>query len=47
MIYLAVGRGPSPLFGDAKLGIKKECIKKRYALLTLFLTVLTVFLTVL
>ena len=24
MIYLAVGRGPSPLFGTAKLGIKKS-----------------------
>ena len=24
MIYLAVGRGPSPLFGIAKLGIKKS-----------------------
>ena len=24
MIYLAVGRGPSPLFGDAKLGTKKK-----------------------
>ena len=24
MIYLAVGRGPSPLFGTAKLGTKKS-----------------------
>ena len=24
MIHLAVGRGPSPLFGDAKLGTKKS-----------------------
>ena len=24
MINLAVGRGPSPLFGDAKLGTKKS-----------------------
>ena len=28
MINLAVGRGPSPLFGIAKLGIKNRCLKK-------------------
>ena len=27
MIYLAVGRGPSPLFGIAKLGTKKDVRK--------------------
>ena len=47
MIHLAVGRGPSPLFGTAKLDTKKECMKFRHTLLTVILTVLTVFLTVL
>ena len=32
MIHLAVGRGPSPLFGTAKLSTKKRRRKKSVAL---------------
>lgn len=44
MIHLAVGRGPSPLFGTAKLGTKKSpssagAIWYRFGIDLVFLTI--------
>jgi len=45
MIHLAVGRGPSPLFGTAKLDTKKECLANSQTPMSHFMSLMSRFMS--